>query len=90
MISEEALLNLNPGDKVKVIDDLESSTPNCYAVPAMIELAGKVVTVEAPCNDDRIGQHPYVKIRENGFCWTRFCFDSVVSAIRPVGVAELI
>lgn len=91
MITEKAFFSLKPGDKVRVAKDI-GSNERAYATNTMEQLEGRIVTVKQSCPAFHIGSYndSYITIEELGWCWTRFCFDSVISAVEPVGVAELI
>ena len=85
MITEEAFQNLKHGDRVRVVSEWPQHS--CVYRDCDGEMdcwLGKVLTVDYVLNG-------YVlRCMENSWGWNRFCFDSVISAVEPVGVAELI
>lgn len=91
MITEKAFFSLKPGDKVRVAKDI-GSNERAYAGDLMKQFAGRIVTVKQSGLGRHIGLYndSYILIEECGGYWTRFCFDYVISAVEPVGVAELI
>lgn len=92
MITKKAFFSLKPGDKVCVAKDI-GLNERAYAGSLMKQFAGRIVTVKQSGLARRhIGSYndSYILIEECGGCWTRFCFDYVISVVEPVGVAELI
>lgn len=78
MIDCEVFKQLQPGDKLLVLQDLNADDHECGIDEEMLEQQGKVVTVVSHITE--WSGRDFIKIEEDGeyFVWDETCFECII------------